>query len=102
MITSQKIASLLNEVLAADPQAMYFLMCAMGPANKALLEHPTIVVKVPAPGQQVVGWLGVLQGVTAMDGHNIWAVYEDRKLIRFDAISCEECQNRQDAEELAP
>lgn len=78
-ITSQKIADLLTDVAQSAPEAAYFLSCAMGPANAWLIDHPTIVVAEPIPGQQVLRCLGLLQGIAAMDGHKIVAVYGDGK-----------------------
>lgn len=101
MITSHRIAALLNEMLTLDPQATYFLMRAVGPANRALLEHPTIVVKEPCPGQQVVGLLGLLQAVGAMDGHNIVAHYDEKKLVCFEAVLIEELKKRCEAKAAA-
>lgn len=87
MITSEKIAALLTELLQIDPQAMYYLNVAGAPANQAMVDHPTVTCDEPMPGVSgwMVRWLGVLQGIGAMDGHHICAVYENRRLIKFEA-----------------
>lgn len=93
-ITSRRIVRLLNDLLVADRQAMYFLTCAMAPANQKLIDHPSVVVAEPVRGQHVLRWLGVLQAIGVMDGHEIQAVYQTdktgtcRRLLRFIAVKC--------------
>lgn len=100
MITSQRIADLLNEMLGMDKEATTDLIFASAPANKPFVEHPHIVCThvMLHGGLERVRWLGVLQAIGAMDGHNISAhIDEAGRILRFEAVTHEELKCRQDA-----
>lgn len=81
MLTSQKIADVLNEALKLDPAAVNSLFCVRRSCGRALLDHPHILVNVAGepPGQRfAVGFLGLLNGMLSAAGSN------DRIYMAFD------------------
>lgn len=75
------IVRILNEAVALDPVAMYFLRCQRVQANQNLADHPTIIVGVPQPieeqGIYMLTFLGLLNGVAAEVGAAVAEMYTD-------------------------
>ncbi len=67
---SHIVADLLNEAFESDPVAMYHLQASMIPCNKALADHPEIIVRqTPVAGEQYnVTALGLINGILARLG----------------------------------
>jgi hypothetical protein len=59
------ICDLLNGMLAADPTATHALIINRVPCNRALVDHPSIIVDALSKdgSRPVVGLLGVLNGL---------------------------------------
>jgi len=60
---AKQVASLLNEMLALDPEATRNLVFNRVPCNDALADHPTIQVRAREDGSCEVGLLGVLNAL---------------------------------------
>lgn len=74
---SQTIVDLLNQAVKADPSAMHALVVNRVPCTDALADHPTIVVDDEGtPGYPHVGLLGILNGITGLEGQTIEAVWD--------------------------
>lgn len=77
-MNSAQIVNLLNEMYAADKVATYCLMCNHVPANRELLNHPSIVVdSFPTEEFITVGLLGVINGILAIDGDIVEMVFKE-------------------------
>jgi hypothetical protein len=64
-VDPQEICDLLTSMLAADPVATHALLVNRVPCNRALLDHPSIMVDSLSAddSRPVVGLLGVLNGL---------------------------------------
>ncbi len=93
-MTSQQIVDVLNDAFKTDPNAIDSLLCCRVPCNKAMLDHPTIQVLTKNQNGDfpTVGLLGLLNAISAIDGHRIWADYDTDThcLIRFSARPIED------------
>ena len=76
MITSHGIVQLLNSLVHADPDCMHNLTEQRVPCNQAVVEHPTVQVW-SHDGKDLLGLLGVLNGIVASEDELIEGVYDD-------------------------
>lgn len=77
-MTPQQIVDLLNEAYKADPSAMHALIANRVPCTDKLRDHPTIEVDdCGTPGYPKVGLLGILNGITRIDGVSIASKWDD-------------------------
>ncbi len=81
-----RMVDVLNEALAADPDALQSLVFHRVPCNAELADHRSIQVMEDADGTRV-GLLGVLNGVLGAlpDGQGrLLAHAENGRLVRFE------------------
>ena len=90
-MTTQQIVDLLNDAYKADPNAIDALLCASIPCNNNLVNHPSIQIRAKNNNGDfpVIGILGLLNGIVAIDDDIIETVYDSDThcLIRFQ-IRC--------------
>jgi len=89
MHIADQIAQLMNEMLAADAQAVHRLINTRVRCNRALAAHPTIQVATIEGGHYTnheVGMLGVLNGIAGLD-RRVVACVDDvtLQILRFEA-----------------
>jgi hypothetical protein len=62
---SKRVVALLNSAFQADREAIHLLVCNRVPCNRALRDHPDIVVDESraVPGGYTVGLLGIVNGI---------------------------------------
>jgi hypothetical protein len=80
--TLKVILDTLNEAYSADPAAIHSLCFNRVPANRKLLNHPTIQCQqLPATNRPVtVGMLGVLNGVIErLTGTRVYLQYQESR-----------------------
>lgn len=76
-MNAQQIVDLLNEAVKLDKSAMHALVSNRVPATTALRDHPTIEVDdAGMPGYPKVGLMGILNGITRLDGETIATKWE--------------------------
>jgi hypothetical protein len=74
----------LNEFLEKDPEACNQLYSYKTPANKVLLDHPTIQVDVISDTKFKVGFLGVLNGIIEpCCGKRVAVILDNNKVVGF-------------------
>jgi len=78
---TEQIVTLLNKAADLDPAAVHSLICNRVPCNAALGEHATIQVGAQMGDRDgcpllIVGLLGILNGIAALDGDLIEAVFD--------------------------
>lgn len=88
-MTTQQIVDLLNDALKADTAAIDALIGIRVPCSPALRDHDKIQVRVKNSKLDfpTVGFLGMLNGIAAIDGDRIWADFDEETdvLLRFRA-----------------
>ena len=92
MLTAKTVVKLLNSLATADPAAAHKLAEFRTPCFATVVEHPTITTGSDGNGLPVVGLLGVLNGIVALDpaakGMRLAGVYDDttEKLTGFKLV----------------
>ena len=72
-ITLDEVIASLNEIYAADPEAMKLLIESRVPCNSELVDHPTVQC-ISFNNIHKVGILGVLNGIFGADERGIGAI----------------------------
>ena len=69
----------LNDAFKTDPNAIDALLCARSPCNTAMINHPTIQISAKNDNNDfpVLGILGLLNAIAAIEGDIIEAMYDD-------------------------
>lgn len=78
-MTAQQIVDLLNDALRCDPDGVHELMEKRAACSEALVNHPTIIccrADESADGSPYFRVLGLLNGIAAIDGELIEAVFQ--------------------------
>ena len=81
----QMIVDYLNELVSIDKEAMHKLVEARVECNEELVNHSTVQVVKNDNGDDVVGFLGVLNGL--IGGSYIYGCFEYGKLVKFITLS---------------
>lgn len=82
---TKQIVDLLNELFELDPKAIEALVLNKVPCNKKLADHPTVTV-TSRPGKRdyhMVGLVGILNGISNLDGETIEGLYENKGTEEF-------------------
>ena len=77
-MTPEQIVDFLNDIFETDPRAIHALICTRVPVNDALRDHPGLPVAVASDKGDwaSLGLLGILNGITLLDGANVEALFE--------------------------
>jgi len=66
-VTLAEVIAYLNELVAADPEAIGELVESRTPCNRTLAEHPIVQVLRHLDGSCSIGILGILNGLFGVD-----------------------------------
>lgn len=66
ILEAEKVSTFLNKLLESDPEAMKALFSLRVPCNKALADHPTVVVRDEKDGMTSLGVLGLINGLVKL------------------------------------
>jgi len=71
------VLGILNSLYKTDPRATYALLHNRVPANKDLMEHPTLMVQCESDKCEYpeIGLMGVINGIIGNEGKIIKAVH---------------------------
>lgn len=77
MITAQHFADTLNGMMEVDPTATHAPIINRIPCNKALADHPYVIVdQLGHPDRTVVGIVGVINGILTEAGSTEVLAYQ--------------------------
>lgn len=76
-MTAQQVVDLLNEAVGIDPAAMGAIVKGRVPCAEGFADHPAIQVGDDDAGVLELGPMGLLNGIAAIDGELIEAMYDE-------------------------